>query len=449
MQALYPLVAASYVGQRHASRCCAPSMAAHQTFQTTTQRFTPLKSEKNFEQRLQAAALELFWEKGYRGTSTRDIAAALGVKQGSLYYYVKNKEDVLYAICYASLQHVINSVMTAAASEPDPLASICLILETHLRSTLEQRKPLFVSIADYRSLSAERVEQIKIFWRDYQTSVSSLLDAGKANGSIRKDLSDRYLYLITMSTINWMVLWFRPDRERSPQEFAPLYSEVLIRGAATPEARQSARFANLLQSARHPTPPPIDIGSNPTHARLLDTASTLFARRGFSNTSVREIAEAVGIEKASLYHYLNSKEELSFEISRAAHLHLSTGVQMSVDAAASPEERLFALIATHVTCLLQHQDWHATANERLTTLEPARRAVIIGLRDAYEALVRATIADAQTAGFLRADVSPKWLSMILLGMMTHIYPWYEPGKDLAPAELGEAITRLFLTGLKA
>lgn len=409
----------------------------------------PLKSQKNFEQRLQATALELFWEKGYRATSTRDIAAALSVKQGSLYYYVKNKEDVLYAICYSSLQHVIESVTAAAATASDPLARMCRILDTHLRSTLEQRKQLFVSIADYRSLSAERVDQIKIFWRDYQIFVSSVLDAGKAAGCIRQDLPDRYLYLIAMSTINWMVLWFRPGQELTPEDFAPIYTDVLINGAATAAARRADRVDSLGQQGGQHAVPPIDVGSNSTHARLLDTASTLFARRGFSNTSVREIAEAVGIEKASIYHYLNSKEELSFEISHAAHVHLSTGVQQALDAARSPADKLFALIVAHVTCLLQHQDWHATANEQLTAIEPARRNTIITLRDTYEAQVRAAISSAQAAGLLRDDIPAKWLGMILLGMMTHIYPWYEPGRDIAPAELGAVIAHLFLTGLKA
>lgn len=414
-------------------------------------RDSPLSAapENTLPQRLEAVALELFWRKGYRATSTRDIAAALGVKQGSLYYHVKNKEDILYKICYASLQHVIRSVADAASAASDPLDGMRRIVATHLRSTLEQQKQLFVSIADYRSLSPERVEEIKIFWRDYQLFVSSVLDDGKDQQVIRRDIANKYLYLVPMSTVNWTVLWFHADEVLSYDQLAPVYTEVLVEGAATEAFRRSGKLQDLGQRSLSLDFQPIGAGSNSTHARILDVASTLFARRGFSNTSIREIAEAVGVEKASLYHYLASKDELNFEISRTAHQHLCTSVQHAVTNANSPEDKLYALIVAHISSLLQHQDWHATANEQLNALDQTRRKAIVTLRDEYEAGVREIIAGAQAAGVLRDDIPPKLLGLILLGMVTHVYPWYEAGKDIGPPELGRTVASLFLSGLRA
>ena len=71
------------------------------------------------------------------------------------------------------------------------------------------------------------------------------------------------------------------------------------------------------------------------------------------------------------------------------------GVLQAVDAARGPEEKLYAVIVAHVTSLLQHQDWHATANEQLNALPEPRRREIIALRDAYQAQVRRIIEDAQ------------------------------------------------------
>ena len=216
----------------------------------------------------------------------------------------------------------MENVVEAASSASDPLDAMRRILGTHLISTLKQQKQFFVSIAEYRSLSPNRVDEIKIFWRDYQLLVSSVLDHGKAQRLIRSDIANKYLYFITISTVHWTVVWFRATESLTPDQLAPMYTNVLVDGAVSATARKSARLKKLLRPTMHVTLPPIDVGSNSTHARLLDLASTLFARQGFSNTSIREIAEAVGIEKASLYHYLSSKDDLNFEISRNAHEHL-------------------------------------------------------------------------------------------------------------------------------
>src|ERR1039457_6132802 len=71
--------------------------------------------------RLQQVALDLFWKKGYRSTTTRDVAASLGVQQASLYYHMKNKEDLLHGICYSSfLQVVENAEAAVAGVSPQP-----------------------------------------------------------------------------------------------------------------------------------------------------------------------------------------------------------------------------------------------------------------------------------------------------------------------------------------
>lgn len=407
-------------------------------------------NDRSFQERLYAVALELFWEKGYRATSTRDIASALGVKQASLYYHVKKKEDVLYAICYSSLQQVFQGIRSALQGASDPVDGIRRILGAHLEQTLAQQKQFFVSIADYRSLSEQRIEEIKLFWRDYQELVSSILDRGKETGLIREDISNKYLYHVPISTVNWTVLWYRSAGPLGIQELEAMYSSVLVEGALAPEVKGSKRISEIrkkIYQVPHEVFDPIKVGINPTHARLMDTASTLFARRGFSTTSIREIAEAMNIEKASLYYYLSSKEDLIYDICRLAHQHLLESVTSARAGATNCEDQLYRVIFAHVMSLLQHQDWHAAANEQLSSLEEERRNTIVAMRDAYERQIRQMIEATQQIGLIRRDVSAKVLGLVLLGMLTHIYPWYEAGKDPTPEKLAAIIADLFLTGI--
>jgi len=400
-----------------------------------------------FRQRLNEVALELFWKNGYRETSTRDIATALGVKQASLYYHVRTKEDVLYDLCYTSLLQVMEKVAAVSAGKGDARLQMRDLFETQLGETLRLHKQFFITIADYRSLSAERIERIGVFWGDHRELVTQIFARGKADGMVRSDIPDKYLYHVPMSTLNWTVLWYKAEGEYGIEKLASIYSALLLEGAARPLA-QRQKLRSSIARLKPVSLQPLDVGSNATHARLLEAASSLFAKRGYSTTSLREIAEAMQIEKASLYYYVASKEDLNFEICSQAHEHLRKTVQTAVSAAKTPLGRLLALISAHVSSILLHPDWHATANEQLNALEALRRAQIVAQRDAYEAELREILEQAQAAEILRPDIPARILAFFLLGMLTHVYPWYEPERDVSPKKLGDFIAELFLFGLQ-
>jgi hypothetical protein len=123
-------------------------------------------------------------------------------------------------------------------------------------------------------------------------------------------------------------------------------------------------------------------------------------------------------------------------------------VQAALAQVSGPEERLYVFIVSHVAALLQHQNWHAAANEELMhAFSPKRKREVIAVRDEYEQMARGILADAQVAGLLRSDISPKLLSLILFGMITNIYPWYQPEVDLPPADLGHTLADVYMGGI--
>jgi AcrR family transcriptional regulator len=185
---------------------------------------------------------------------------------------------------------------------------------------------------------------------------------------------------------------------------------------------------------------PICETRNETHARLVDTASALFAAGGYATTSIRTIAQAMGVEPSSLYYYVPSKDALCYEIIHAAHEHMLTEVERAVDGVQNAQERMLRLIVAHVEALLEHQNWFAVANEQINFLDTEKRAEIVRVRDALKA--------AQSAGVLRGDIDARLLGFALLGMITHIYPWYRPGIDLAPRELALLLADFFLHGVR-
>jgi TetR/AcrR family transcriptional regulator, cholesterol catabolism regulator len=401
--------------------------------------------------RMQQAALDLFWKKGYQPTTTRDVAAVLGVQQASLYYHIKNKEELLHGICYSSFLQVVENAEAAIAGAVNPLDAIRAMARSHLTTTLAYQKEFSVALIECRALGPDYRAEIELLWSRYSMAAYEVLDKAKEAGVIRTDLANKYLYTPLMCTLNWSAVWYRQGKGLSISEVYGLYDVVLFEGAAVLGFRQnvgSKTACGNLEFLRSPIASTAQFAVNETYARILDTACTLFARKGYFATSIREIADVMGIQKASLYYYIASKEDLIYQISKSAYEHLSACVDAALAQVTSPEERLYAFITSHVVSLLQHQNWHAAANEELLhSFTPARRKEIVAMRDKYEQMAREILKDAQQAGVVRSDIPVKYLSMILFGMITNMYSWYQPGIDLSPSEIGAMLADLFMVGI--
>jgi AcrR family transcriptional regulator len=341
-------------------------------------------------------------------------------------------------------------VEAAAARASNPREALREFTRAHLSTALNYQKEFSVALMECRELGPDYRAEIEALWSRYFMFIYEILDEAKAQNLIRTDLANKYIYTPMVSTLNWALLWYRSEKDLTVSEIDALFKTILFEGAAKSDYRQShstREACRELKLLATPISPP-EFVINETYTRLLDTACTLFSRKGYFATSTREIAEAMGIQKASLYYYISSKEDLIYQISKSALEHLSSNVQAALSGISDPEHRLYVFILSHVVYLLQHQNWHAAANEELThSFTPERKREIITMRDAYEAIARGVLSDAQAAGVLRSDISSKFLSMILLGMITNIYPWYQPGIDLPPTDLALTLADVFMSGV--
>lgn len=183
-----------------------------------------------------------------------------------------------------------------------------------------------------------------------------------------------------------------------------------------------------------------------TASRLLITAAALFREKGYANSTTRELATRLGIQKASLYHHIAKKEDLLYALCVDSLRRIHSEGEQAIAAHVAPLERLRALIHAHLRAALTDQDKHATMLIELRELSKERYAEVLQLRDRYEALVRQTIADAQAAGVLRQDPPAKYQTLALLNQLNWTIFWFRPGGELTPDQLGEMLATLFLEG---
>lgn len=183
-----------------------------------------------------------------------------------------------------------------------------------------------------------------------------------------------------------------------------------------------------------------------TSERLLDTAAKLFWTKGYASTTTREIAELLGVRKASLYHHINNKEDLLFQISLNSLERIIRDVRTAMEGRDDQLERVRNLVHAHITSMIADQDKHSVMLTELRALSPIRRKRIVALRDEYEQLVVSVLDEACAAGVLRADIPVKYLSLSLLNLMNWSIFWFQSDDELSPDRLADYLTTVYLAG---
>jgi len=143
------------------------------------------------------------------------------------------------------------------------------------------------------------------------------------------------------------------------------------------------------------------VPARPREADLLTAATRLFRERGFHATSMQDLAEALGMNRGSLYHYIVSKDDLLWAVLTRGFDLLEARVLPVLESDAPPLERLSAGIREHLRVAADHADELSLIQIELRSLSRERRAEMIRRRDAYERLWRRTIEEGIADGSLR------------------------------------------------
>jgi AcrR family transcriptional regulator len=178
--------------------------------------------------------------------------------------------------------------------------------------------------------------------------------------------------------------------------------------------------------------------------QILARAAELFARQGYTATSMNQVAQACGLTKPTLYHYFADKQALLLRISMA-HVARLEALVHEVQAALPPRQRLGALIERFMGVYAHAQHEHRVLTEDVRFLPEAERDQVL----AIERRVVAAFADAVVAQRpeLASHELGKPLAMLLFGMMNWTFTWLRSDGTLSYEALGAIVASLFSGGL--
>ena len=181
---------------------------------------------------------------------------------------------------------------------------------------------------------------------------------------------------------------------------------------------------------------------------IRDTAAGLFARDGFTRTSMTGLAAACGVSKALLYHYFDSKEALLFDILRAYLADLETAVAITPAADTPPRDHLRDLIRALLRQYREAGNTHKLLTFELSVLADDRQAEIRGaerrIMARFDAALAAAAADAGRTAPLDG---PR--AMMLFGTLNWTYSWFRDDGALSLDDYCELVTDSTVASLLA
>jgi len=134
------------------------------------------------------AAARVFADKGFHGSSTRDIATELGIKQGSLYYYFSSKEEALEEVCLLGIRDYVHRMEEIASTDEPFEAKLLSTITSHLTSYRENNESLKVHNDQRLLLSPERRHELKKLGSDYRQRLENMFREGMEAGVLRDTL---------------------------------------------------------------------------------------------------------------------------------------------------------------------------------------------------------------------------------------------------------------------
>jgi TetR/AcrR family transcriptional regulator, cholesterol catabolism regulator len=173
----------------------------------------------------------LFARKSYAATTTRELARAIGVTNGSFYHYFPTKEDLLLAICEESLGRILGAGEAAVAGIEDDTERLRALIAGHVASMLRDQDLHRTMLIELRSLNAANLRRVLRLRADYAGFVRTAIAAAQADGALRSDIPPEMLTLMLLNLLNWTIFWFNHRGELSVDEIAELITVMFIEGA--------------------------------------------------------------------------------------------------------------------------------------------------------------------------------------------------------------------------
>ena len=175
-----------------------------------------LKVQKSRRDIIVEEASKLFKQRGFKATSMRDLAENVGMEAASLYNHIKSKDEILEDICFRLSNRYISFLDEIDKKPISAIDKISELIRLHVRIIIEDTEGVSVVNNDWKHLKEPALSRFKEDRKGYEKGMAAIIEKGIAAGEFQKVNVSVALFTI-LSAVRWVELWYKPNRDISPQ----------------------------------------------------------------------------------------------------------------------------------------------------------------------------------------------------------------------------------------
>lgn len=180
---------------------------------------------------------------------------------------------------------------------------------------------------------------------------------------------------------------------------------------------------------------------------ILESAAQVFSKKGYNGASMADIAEVVGLQKATLYHHFGSKQEILSELLDRAMTIVSENMIRVLRMDEPPDRKFRLAMQTYLKVLCEQPNLSSVLLLEYRSLEEGLYKRHIQKRDDFEEMWRVLIQEGVSSGAFE-NQSVSMTVRAVLGVLNWTITWYRPDGNLSGEEIADRFSELFLEGLK-
>jgi AcrR family transcriptional regulator len=193
-----------------------------------------MSAPSELRSRVLDAAVDLFAEHGYDGTSVAKVITRAGVAKGGFYHHFASKEALLYEVYGDLINRQQSGLDAIRARGLDPAATLRAVIDDLVRTTADHARPALVFWREMGRLDAERAEQYRRARRRYHDAVRRIVREGQADGAFAAVASADTVTFTIFGYVNELPLWYRPNGRKRPGQLAKELADFVLAALAVP-----------------------------------------------------------------------------------------------------------------------------------------------------------------------------------------------------------------------
>lgn len=185
----------------------------------------------------------------------------------------------------------------------------------------------------------------------------------------------------------------------------------------------------------------------PRSSRIRTEAARLFAEKGYAATSMRDLADAVGLLPGSLYSHISSKEELLLEIVEDAISRFTGALDPILASDSTATEKLRSAIRAHLQLVAESLDYTSVVFHQWKFLTSDNRERVVSKRHTYEHQFLEIVRTGVSNGEFRSDIDSRVAVLVVLGALNWAPEWYSPTVSRGDVDVAEVIGEMLVSSL--